>query len=76
MATHPTPSGPATPLEPSGRRAEQAQQVLVDVCVVLPGKGEEVRPGFTLIELTPSGQRASLNHSDLLSPPVDSLLAR
>ena len=44
--------------------------VLTDVRIVLPSKGEECPPGYTLIESTPDGQRASLNHGDVLGAPV------
>lgn len=49
---------------------EGCDEVLTDICVVLPSKGEECPPGYTLIESTPDGQRASLNHGDVLGAPV------
>ena len=54
------------PLEPllAGRRAAPADLVIDDVAVVL--KGEECPPGYELLEHTPDGQRASLNHGDVL----------
>ena len=57
-------------LEPIDGRAAGSLDVLVDVCVVLPGKGEVVPPGFTLITQTPNGQRASLNHGDMLGAQI------
>ena len=47
-----------------------SDQVLVDLCVLLPGRGESVPPGFSLISLTPDGQKASLNHGDLIGATV------
>ena len=51
--------GPLQPLLPVEQGCDD---VLTGVCVVLPSKGEECPPGYTLIESTPDGQRASLNH--------------
>ena len=58
------------PLEPllAGRRAAPADLVIDDVAVVL--KGEECPPGYELLEHTPDGQRASLNHGDVLGKQI------
>ncbi|XP_050057996.1 DENN domain-containing protein Crag isoform X2 [Aphis gossypii] len=43
---------------------------ITDLAVVFPSLGEKVPPGFTLIETTPTGLVADLNHGSLRSPEV------
>ena len=57
-------------LQPLVPVEEGCDEILMDVAVVLPSKGEEAPEGYTLIETTPDGQRASLNHGDVLGAPV------
>ncbi|XP_049872038.1 DENN domain-containing protein Crag isoform X2 [Pectinophora gossypiella] len=41
---------------------------ITDIGVVFPGQGETVPPGFELLELTPTGLPADLNHGSMRSP--------
>ncbi|XP_026815578.1 DENN domain-containing protein Crag isoform X2 [Rhopalosiphum maidis] len=43
---------------------------ITDLAIVFPSLGEKVPPGFTLIETTPTGLVADLNHGSLRSPEV------
>uniref|UniRef100_A0A8C6NLC8 DENN domain containing 4A n=1 Tax=Nothobranchius furzeri TaxID=105023 RepID=A0A8C6NLC8_NOTFU len=43
---------------------------ITDVTVVIRSLGEEVPPGFTCIETTPSGQSADLNNGGLMAPQI------
>ncbi|XP_026234063.1 C-myc promoter-binding protein-like isoform X1 [Anabas testudineus] len=43
---------------------------ITDVAVVIRSMGEEVPPGFTCIELTPSGYSADLNNGGLMAPQI------
>nr|CAD7263014.1 unnamed protein product [Timema shepardi] len=46
------------------------QAPITDVTVVFPGLGEEPPPEFTIIESTPTGYCADLNHGSLRSPDI------
>nr|CAD7392907.1 unnamed protein product [Timema cristinae] len=46
------------------------QAPITDVTVVFPGLGEEPPPEFTVIESTPTGYCADLNHGSLRSPDI------
>uniref|UniRef100_A0A3Q2VQQ1 DENN domain containing 4A n=1 Tax=Haplochromis burtoni TaxID=8153 RepID=A0A3Q2VQQ1_HAPBU len=43
---------------------------ITDVAVVIRSVGEEVPPGFTCIETTPTGQSADLNNGALMAPQI------
>ncbi|KAM4592869.1 C-myc promoter-binding protein-like isoform 4-T4 [Odontesthes bonariensis] len=43
---------------------------ITDVAVVIRSMGEEVPPGFTFIETTPTGQSADLNNGGLMAPQI------
>uniref|UniRef100_A0A8C4HF77 DENN domain containing 4A n=1 Tax=Dicentrarchus labrax TaxID=13489 RepID=A0A8C4HF77_DICLA len=43
---------------------------ITDVAVVIRSMGEEVPPGFTCIEETPSGHSADLNNGGLMAPQI------
>uniref|UniRef100_A0A669B7K9 DENN domain containing 4A n=1 Tax=Oreochromis niloticus TaxID=8128 RepID=A0A669B7K9_ORENI len=43
---------------------------ITDVAVVIRSAGEEVPPGFTCIETTPTGQSADLNNGALMAPQI------
>uniref|UniRef100_A0AAQ5XBA5 UDENN domain-containing protein n=1 Tax=Amphiprion ocellaris TaxID=80972 RepID=A0AAQ5XBA5_AMPOC len=43
---------------------------ITDVAVVIRSMGEEVPPGFTCIEATPTGQSADLNNGGLMAPQI------
>ncbi|XP_067351624.1 C-myc promoter-binding protein-like isoform X4 [Channa argus] len=43
---------------------------ITDVAVVIRSMGEEVPPGFTCIETTPSGHLADLNNGGLMAPQI------
>lgn len=43
---------------------------ITDVAVVIRSMGEEVPPGFTCIEATPSGCSADLNNGSLMAPQI------
>ncbi|KAK2853669.1 hypothetical protein Q5P01_006330 [Channa striata] len=43
---------------------------ITDVAVVVRSMGEEVPPGFTCIETTPSGHLADLNNGGLMAPQI------
>uniref|UniRef100_A0A3Q0T6X8 DENN domain containing 4A n=1 Tax=Amphilophus citrinellus TaxID=61819 RepID=A0A3Q0T6X8_AMPCI len=43
---------------------------ITDVAVVIRSMGEEVPPGFTCIETTPTGQSADLNNGGLMAPQI------
>ncbi|XP_022171182.1 C-myc promoter-binding protein isoform X3 [Myzus persicae] len=43
---------------------------ITDLAIVFPSLGEKVPPGYTLIETTPTGLVADLNHGSLRSPEV------
>ncbi|XP_024116990.1 C-myc promoter-binding protein [Oryzias melastigma] len=43
---------------------------ITDVAVVIRSVGEEVPPGFTCIETTPTGQSADLNSGGLMAPQI------
>uniref|UniRef100_A0A672GYE3 DENN domain containing 4A n=1 Tax=Salarias fasciatus TaxID=181472 RepID=A0A672GYE3_SALFA len=43
---------------------------ITDVALVIRSMGEEVPPGFTCIETTPTGQSADLNNGGLMAPQI------
>ncbi|KAM9860948.1 C-myc promoter-binding protein-like [Aulostomus maculatus] len=43
---------------------------ITDVAVVIRSMGDEVPPGFTCIEMTPSGHSADLNNGGLMAPQI------
>ncbi|XP_025205115.1 C-myc promoter-binding protein isoform X3 [Melanaphis sacchari] len=43
---------------------------ITDLAIVFPSLGEKVPPGFTLVDTTPTGLVADLNHGSLRSPEV------
>ncbi|KAM9764999.1 C-myc promoter-binding protein-like isoform 2-T3 [Menidia menidia] len=43
---------------------------VTDVALVIRSMGEEVPPGFTCIETTPTGQSADLNNGGLMAPQI------
>ncbi|XP_047436015.1 C-myc promoter-binding protein-like isoform X2 [Mugil cephalus] len=43
---------------------------ITDVAVVIRSLGEEVPPGYTCIETTPTGQSADLNNGGLMAPQI------
>uniref|UniRef100_A0A3Q2XYL2 MABP domain-containing protein n=1 Tax=Hippocampus comes TaxID=109280 RepID=A0A3Q2XYL2_HIPCM len=43
---------------------------ITDVAVVIRSMGDEVPPGFTCIETTPSGHSADLNNGGLMAPQI------
>ncbi|KAE9550799.1 hypothetical protein FO519_005989 [Halicephalobus sp. NKZ332] len=55
-----------TPLEHEcGNKAHEALAPITDITIIFPGQGEQVPPGFTCIETTPSGYPADLNHGSI-----------
>uniref|UniRef100_A0AAV2LV48 MABP domain-containing protein n=1 Tax=Knipowitschia caucasica TaxID=637954 RepID=A0AAV2LV48_KNICA len=62
---------PHTPLEEPHPRPPPPLPPITDVSVVLaPRQGEELPPGFTCVESTPSGLTADLNSGGLMAPQV------
>ncbi|XP_023718394.1 DENN domain-containing protein Crag isoform X4 [Cryptotermes secundus] len=46
------------------------QAPITDVTVIFPGLGEDIPPGYHMIDTTPTGLEADLNHGSLRSPQV------
>ncbi|CAL1604637.1 unnamed protein product [Knipowitschia caucasica] len=61
---------PHTPLEEPHPRPPPPLPPITDVSVVLRSQGEELPPGFTCVESTPSGLTADLNSGGLMAPQV------
>uniref|UniRef100_A0A3B4BBT0 Uncharacterized protein n=1 Tax=Periophthalmus magnuspinnatus TaxID=409849 RepID=A0A3B4BBT0_9GOBI len=51
-------------------RSAQAKAPITDVAVVVRSLGEEVPPGFTCVDSTPSGLSAELNGASLRGPQI------
>lgn len=54
----------------AGPRWVKPKAPITDVAVVLRSLGEEVPPGFTCVETTPSGLSAELNGASLRGPQI------
>ncbi|KAI5098180.1 C-myc promoter-binding protein isoform X3 [Silurus meridionalis] len=52
------------------RSSTQAEAPITDVAVVFRSQGEEVPPGYTCIECTPSGLSAELNGGSIIAPQI------
>ena len=51
------------------------QEPITDITVIFPGLGENVPDYYQLLETTPSGQPADLNHGSFRAPEVREYLA-
>uniref|UniRef100_A0A669EPI1 DENN/MADD domain containing 4A n=1 Tax=Oreochromis niloticus TaxID=8128 RepID=A0A669EPI1_ORENI len=54
----------------AGPKSVKPKAPITDVAVVIRSLGEEVPPGFTCVETTPSGLSAELNGATLITPPL------
>lgn len=54
----------------AGPKSVKPKAPITDVAVVIRSLGEEVPPGFTCVESTPSGLSAELNGASLRGPQI------
>ena len=54
----------------AGPKSVKPNAPITDVAVVIRSLGEEVPPGFTCVESTPSGLSAELNAASLRGPQI------
>ncbi|CAJ1056621.1 C-myc promoter-binding protein [Xyrichtys novacula] len=57
-------------LDDAGPKSVKSNAPITDVAVVIRSLGEEVPPGFTCVESTPSGLSAELNGASLRGPQI------
>ncbi|XP_074533081.1 C-myc promoter-binding protein isoform X2 [Halichoeres trimaculatus] len=57
-------------LDDAGPKSVKSKAPITDVAVVIRSLGEEVPPGFTCVESTPSGLSAELNGASLRGPQI------
>ncbi|MEQ2162992.1 hypothetical protein GOODEAATRI_025707 [Goodea atripinnis] len=57
-------------LDDAGTKSVKPKAPITDVAVVIRSLGEEVPPGFTCVESTPSGLSAELNGASLRGPQI------
>ncbi|KAM8860547.1 C-myc promoter-binding protein isoform 2-T2 [Synchiropus picturatus] len=58
------------PFDDGGPKSVKPKAPITDVAVIVRSLGEEVPPGFTCVENTPSGLSAELNGSSLRGPQI------
>lgn len=70
LTDSPTPLEEGLHLDDVSPRSVQPKAPITDVAVVIRSLGEEVPPGFTCVETTPSGLSAELNGASLRGPQI------
>ncbi|KAA0723844.1 C-myc promoter-binding protein DENN domain-containing protein 4A [Triplophysa tibetana] len=62
------PLGQEVVFDDACHKAAQTKLPITDVIVLMRSIGEDVPPGYTCVESTPSGQSADLNNGSLMAP--------